>query len=156
MELKWLEDFVSLARTGSFSRSAEERHVTQSAFSRRIQALETWLGVALIDRSTYPTTQTAAGREFRETAEEAVRMLHGSRTALQASAMPSKQTVAVAALHTLALSFFPRWIRQIEAHAGPLASRLLPGDFHPCIQAVVEGGYDFLLTFHHPSVPVLL
>jgi DNA-binding transcriptional LysR family regulator len=56
MELKWLEDFASLARTGSFSRSAEERHVTQPAFSRRIQALETWLGVALIDRSTAPSS----------------------------------------------------------------------------------------------------
>ena len=56
MELKWLEDFLSLARTGNFSRSAEERHVTQSAFSRRIQALELWLGVSLIDRSNYPTT----------------------------------------------------------------------------------------------------
>ncbi|WP_336489643.1 LysR family transcriptional regulator [Methylobacterium nigriterrae] len=156
MELKWLEDFASLARTGSFSRSAEERHVTQSAFSRRIQALETWLGVSLIDRSTYPTTLTVAGREFRETAEEAVRMLHGSRAALQASGRPSKQTVAIAALHTLALTFFPRWFRQIEAQTGPLGSRLLPDDFHNCIQAIVEGGYDFLLTFHHPSVPILL
>ena len=33
MELKWLEDFLSLAQTRSFSRSAEARHVTQSAFS---------------------------------------------------------------------------------------------------------------------------
>jgi DNA-binding transcriptional LysR family regulator len=156
MELKWLEDFVSLARTGNFSRSAEERHVTQSAFSRRIQALETWLGVALIDRSTYPTTLTAAGRAFRETAEEAVRMLHGSRAELQASARPGQRHVAVAALHTLALTFFPRWFRRIEAQAGPLSSRLLPDDFHACLQAIVEGGYDFLLTFHHPSVPILL
>ncbi|GJD59194.1 LysR family transcriptional regulator [Methylobacterium dankookense] len=156
MELKWLEDFVSLARTGNFSRSAEERHVTQSAFSRRIQALETWLGVALIDRSTYPTSLTAAGRAFRETAEEAVRMLHGSRAALQASARPGQRHVAVAALHTLALTFFPRWFRRIEAQAGPLSSRLLPDDFHACLQAIVEGGYDFLLTFHHPSVPILL
>src|SRR5919202_6874859 len=134
MELKWLEDFASLARTGSFSRSAEERHVTQSAFSRRIQALEGWLGVPLIDRSTYPTTLTAAGREFRETAEEVVRMLHGSRTALQASTRPGKQTVAVAALHTLALTFFPRWFRQLEGRTGPLGSRLLSDDFHNCIQ----------------------
>jgi len=156
MELKWLEDFVSLARTGSFSRSAEERHVTQSAFSRRIQALETWLGVSLIDRSTYPTTLTAAGREFRETAEEAVRMLHSSRTALQASVGTSKGLVSVAALHTLALTFFPRWFRQIEARTGSLGSRLLPDDFHNCIQAAAEGGYDFLLTFYHPSVPILL
>jgi DNA-binding transcriptional LysR family regulator len=156
MELKWLEDFASLARTGSFSRSAEERHVTQSAFSRRIRALEGWLGVPLVDRSTYPTTLTAAGRDFRETADEAVRMLHASRAALQASARPNHQAVAFAALHTLALAFFPRWFRQIETRTGPLGSRLLSDDFHSCLQAVVEGGYDFLLAFHHPSVPVLL
>ena len=156
MELKWLEDFASLARTGNFSRSAEERHVTQSAFSRRIRALETWLGVALIDRSTYPATLTAAGHEFRETAEEAVRMLHGTRAVLQARASPSRQAVAVAALHTLALTFFPRWFRQIETLTGPLGSRLLSDDFQTCIRALAEDGYDFLLVFHHPSVPVPL
>ncbi|MEY4693808.1 MAG: hypothetical protein RLZZ95_257, partial [Pseudomonadota bacterium] len=31
METKWLEDFVSLAETRSFSRSAQLRHVTQPA-----------------------------------------------------------------------------------------------------------------------------
>lgn len=156
MELKWLEDFASLARTGSFSRSAEQRHVTQSAFSRRIRALEAWLGVTLVDRSTYPTTLTAAGRDFRETAEETVRALHDSRAALQARARPSPRTVAVAALHTLALTFFPRWFRQIEGRTGPLGSRLLSDDHHACLQALAEGGYDFLLAFHHPGVPIPL
>ncbi len=156
MEVKWLEDFVSLAQTGNFSRSAVERNVTQSAFSRRIQALENWLGVSVVDRSTYPTTLTGAGREFRETAEEVLRMLHGSRANLQAFAKPNRQTVAVAALHTLALTFFPKWFRDIETDVGAINSRLLPNNFHNCIQALVEGGYDFLLTFYHPSVPILL
>ncbi len=39
MELKWLEDFASLAETRSFSRSAELRHVPPPAVSRRIHAL---------------------------------------------------------------------------------------------------------------------
>ena len=52
MELKWLEDFVSLAETLNFSRSADERSVTQPAFSRRIRSLETWLGADLDDRRT--------------------------------------------------------------------------------------------------------
>ena len=159
MELKWLEDFASLARTGNFSRSAEERHVTQSAFSRRIKALEAWLGVALVDRSTYPTTLTPEGRLFRETAEEAIRLLQAGRSDLQARRAP-RHSVAVAALHTLALSFFPAWFRTVTEAAGPLGrnlgSRLLPDDFHACMQALVEGGYDFLLTFHHPGVPILL
>jgi DNA-binding transcriptional LysR family regulator len=156
MELKWLEDFLSLARTRSFSRSAEERHVTQSAFSRRIQALELWLGVSLIDRSSYPTALTAEGRQFLETAEETVRMLHASRLNLQASTRPSAQVVAIAALHTLSLRFFPRWFRSIEQQVGQIGSRLLPDDFHNCLQAIVEGSYDFLLTFHHPNVPIFL
>ena len=63
MELKWIEDFLSLAETRSFSRSAEIRAVTQSAFSRRIRSLEVWLGTALLDRSTYPITLTADGRQ---------------------------------------------------------------------------------------------
>ncbi|KQP33043.1 LysR family transcriptional regulator [Methylobacterium sp. Leaf100] len=156
MELKWLEDFLSLAETRSFSRSAEARHVTQSAFSRRIQALELWLGVGLIDRSTYPTTLTPAGRRFRETAEETVRMLQASRVDLRAGTGSGGPVVSVAALHTLSLAFFPAWFRAIEARTGPIGTRLLPDDFHNCLQAIAEGGYDFLLTFHHPSVPILL
>ncbi|WP_202905556.1 LysR family transcriptional regulator [Cypionkella psychrotolerans] len=41
MELKWLEDFVTLADCSSFSRAAEMRNITQPAFSRRIKQLET-------------------------------------------------------------------------------------------------------------------
>ena len=40
MDHKWLEDFIALARERSFSRAAEQRHVTQPQFSRRIRALE--------------------------------------------------------------------------------------------------------------------
>jgi hypothetical protein len=53
METKWLEDFVSLAETRSFSRSAQLRHVTQLAFSRRIQSLE---GLAVPIWLTAPPT----------------------------------------------------------------------------------------------------
>ena len=74
MEIKWLEDFLTVASTGSFSKAAEQRNVTQPAFSRRIKSLELWLGTDLIDRSTYPTKLTKNGLAFRETAEEAVAM----------------------------------------------------------------------------------
>ncbi|CAA2156898.1 HTH-type transcriptional regulator YjiE [Methylobacterium brachiatum] len=156
MELKWLEDFLSLARTGSFSRSAVERHVTQPAFGRRIRALEGWLGVPLIDRSTYPTALTPEGLLFRETAQETVRLLYEGRAALRARTRPAARAVSVAALHTLALTVFPGWYREIEARTGPLGSRLLPGDFHACVQALAEGSHDLLLTYHHPGVPIPL
>ena len=40
MNLSWLDDFLTLAAVGNFSRAAAERHMTQPAFSRRIMALE--------------------------------------------------------------------------------------------------------------------
>ena len=80
MDTKWLEDFVSLAETRSFSRSAQLRHVTQSAFSRRIQSLEAWAGVQLVDRSAYPTRLTLAGATFYVQAQEILLSLQSSRT----------------------------------------------------------------------------
>ena len=143
MELKWIEDFLSLAETRSFSRSAEERHVTQSAFSRRIRSLEVWLGTVLLDRSTYPITLTADGRQFLETAEEVLRLLTLSRAEFrtrseQRSSLPQ---VTITALHSLCLSFLPGWLGTIRAAVGPMGSRVLPENFNICLQALVEGGY---------------
>ena len=61
LETKWLEDFVALAATRSFSQAAQRRFVTQPAFSRRIRSLEEALGLQLINRSRTPIELTEAG-----------------------------------------------------------------------------------------------
>ncbi len=50
MNLRHLEHWLALADTGSFSRAADKLHITQSALSRSIQALEDELGGPLVDR----------------------------------------------------------------------------------------------------------
>ena len=72
MNVLWLEDFVALAHHGGFSRAADARHVTQPAFSRRIRALERWLGVELVDRDRQPIVLTTAGAWFVAVAREAL------------------------------------------------------------------------------------
>ena len=79
MELNWLEDFLALAERRNFSRAAEARHVTQPAFSRRIQALETWIGTPLVVRSTQGVVLNAAGEYVREHAAALTRDLHQIR-----------------------------------------------------------------------------
>ena len=83
METKWLEDFVSLAETRSFSRSAQLRHVTQPAFSRRIQSLEAWAGTDLVDRSSYPTQLTPAGHTLYAQALGLLQALQNTRALLR-------------------------------------------------------------------------
>lgn len=156
MELKWLEDFLSLAETGSFSRSAEQRHVTQSAFSRRIRALEAWLGVAVVDRSTYPTRLTAAGEAFKGPAADLVSRLHAARTLARGQQPAAGDALVFAVPHTLAFAFFPAWLGRLKRTFGEVPTRLMAGNVHDVVTTLVEGGCDLLLCYHHPSHPVWL
>ncbi|GAB3548231.1 LysR substrate-binding domain-containing protein [Noviherbaspirillum agri] len=156
METKWLEDFISLAETRSFSRSAELRHVTQPAFSRRIQSLEAWLGADLIDRTSYPTRLTPAGEVFYEQALEMLGQINNARALLRGKLPAAKTTVDFAVPHTLSLTFMPKWLAQMESGFGPLHTRLIALNVHDAVMTMVEGGCDLLLCYHHPRQPVQL
>lgn len=54
MRLEWIEDTLAIIRTGSLNRAAEQRHLSQPAFSRRIRSIEDYVGIELLDRSRKP------------------------------------------------------------------------------------------------------
>ena len=72
MTLVQLRHLLSLARTGSFSRSAAALFITQPALSRSIGALEAELGQRLFDRVGRKSELTPFGREMAERANELV------------------------------------------------------------------------------------
>ncbi|HVK94764.1 MAG TPA: LysR family transcriptional regulator [Noviherbaspirillum sp.] len=156
METKWLEDFISLAETRSFSRSAELRHVTQPAFSRRIQSLEAWLGADLIDRTSYPTRLTAAGEVFYEQALEMLSQVNNARALMRGKRPTAHITVDFAVPHTLSLTYMPKWMTELESGFGTLNTRLMALNVHDAVMTMVEGGCDLLLCYHHPRQPVQL
>jgi LysR family transcriptional regulator, hypochlorite-specific transcription factor HypT len=156
MESKWLEDFLSLAETNSFSKSAQLRHVTQPAFSRRIQALETWLGADLIDRTAYPTQLTRAGEVFRPQALEILGQLNTTRVMLRGQSGKNTAVLDFALPHTLSLTFFPSWLTQIEKSFGVFQSRLTATNVHDAASRLADGHCDFLMAYHHPSQPLQL
>ena len=156
METKWLEDFVSLAETRSFSRSAQLRHVTQPAFSRRIQSLEAWAGADLVDRSSYPTTLTPAGETLYAQALELLQSLHNARAMLRGHGAAAQDVVEFAVPHTLAFTFFPAWVADWRAHFRPIKSRLSALNVHDAVLRLVEGGCDLLIAYHHAAQPLQL
>ena len=156
METKWLEDFVSLAETRSFSRSAQLRHVTQPAFSRRIQALEAWAGADLVDRSSYPTRLTPAGQTLYAQALEILSALQATRGMLREQAAAGQDVIEFAAPHTLAFTFFPAWIASLREDFGTIKSRLQALNVHDAVMQLVEGGCDLLMAYHHDSQPLPL
>lgn len=156
METKWLEDFVSLAETRSFSRSAQLRHVTQPAFSRRIQALEAWAGTDLVDRSSYPTRLTPAGETLYAQSLEMLQALQSTRAMLRGHSAAAQDVIEFAVPHTLAFTFFPAWVSSLREKFGPIKSRLIALNVHDAVMRLVEGGCDLLIAYHHASQPFQL
>jgi DNA-binding transcriptional LysR family regulator len=156
METKWLEDFVSLAETRSFSRSAQLRHVTQPAFSRRIQSLEAWAGTDLVDRSSYPTRLTPAGETLYGQSLEMLQSLQSTRAALRGHSAAGQDFIEFAVPHTLAFTFFPAWVSSLREPFGSIKSRLIALNVHDAVMRLVEGSCDLLIAYHHASQPFQL
>ncbi len=156
LESKWLDDFVLLANTRSFSKAAAKRFVTQPAFSRRIRSLEAALGLTLVDRSHTPIELTAAGQLFLITARnlteqlsEAVRHLHNL------DGQPG-EVLQIAAAHSLTLGFFPEWVARLRREGLPLHTRLVAGNVSEAVHSLREGACDLILAYYDPDASLQL
>ncbi|GAA3924341.1 LysR substrate-binding domain-containing protein [Litoribacillus peritrichatus] len=146
IETKWLEDFLSLAATQNFSKAAEERHVTQPAFSRRIRALETAIGCHLVDRNHTPVQLTAEGQLFKISASNTLDQLNASIDHIQALSA-RHQVVDFAVSHTLSLSFFPSFIQSLQSELSNTHTRQLVANVDDSFQALKNGICDFLIAY---------
>ncbi len=62
--IRQIRYFQSVVRNNSFSEAAEECHISQSAISQQIQALERELGFPLLERKNRKFALTCAGEYF--------------------------------------------------------------------------------------------
>jgi len=96
--------FAAAARHQSFSRAAEELHVSHSAVSRHIKLLEERLGVLLFERRTRQSLLTPAGQTFYEQVGMALAQIANAATALTRGASLRKVRINVRP------SFAVRWL----------------------------------------------
>ncbi|EPC04364.1 LysR family transcriptional regulator [Litchfieldella anticariensis FP35 = DSM 16096] len=155
LETKWLEDFVALANTRSFSASARQRHVTQPAFSRRIRSLEQAVGVTLVDRSTTPVGLTPEGQLFLVTARNLVEQLSECLGHLRGLSM-ANEALDIVAAHSLALAFYPQWISRLQQGLGELPTRLVAMNVGDAIHVLREGNCDLMLGYYDPYASMQL
>lgn len=58
MRIEYLREYVRLAQTLSFTKTADEFYITQPTLSKHVQLMERELGASLLVRSTHETTLT--------------------------------------------------------------------------------------------------
>lgn len=148
-----MQDFLALVRAGNFSRAAAERHVTQSAFSRRIQALEEWVGAPLFDRTAQPIELTPAGQRLLPIAVTCVEPLLDFRAAMRSSARTSTPTVNFLMPTPCSAGVFPTLLARLNRELGPLICRGAVRPIDEVAERYGAGDSDLALSYRHPSLP---
>jgi len=150
MNFLWLNDFKALAASGSFSRAADERSVTQPAFSRRVRALEEWLGVELFDRRSQPAKLTVTGEWFSDIADELLERVAALPGEAQAVSEAHSTTLRIASTHALSFTFLPRWLRTLETRTTVGPVQLMSDVLQRCEALIQQGKVQFVLCHAHP------
>jgi DNA-binding transcriptional LysR family regulator len=147
MELKWLEDYLALVDSGNFTLAADVRNLSQPAFSRRIQALEAWLGVTLIDRSKKPFRFTAVAREHEATFRSLVNAIYQSKNRIKYS-VRDQHTLSVATQHSLLVTpFLPRFLEKLSSSLVNLNYSIVSENMDTCVSMFLKGAIDMLVIY---------
>ena len=153
---KWLEDFIALARERSFSRAALTRHVTQPQFSRRIRALELWLGADVVNRANVPLTLTDAGEQLLPVARNTTTALADLQGRIN-SAQRGGDWVVLATGRTLSRTWVPLWVQALRRTMGAsIKLRLITGSINDAVIALEQGHADFMLSYSHPRLQLAI
>jgi len=153
MDTRWFQDFVTLAEVRNFTRAAEIRNVSQAAFSRRIQALEQWVGAKLIDRTAFPTQMTVAGERFRAVAISLLGQISDAKAEI--GDVPSRNHLRIAMPYALATTRLPEWWASWSTDAS-MSCSVEVGNVHDTVTALSSGSVDLLICFHQATHPVQL
>ncbi len=140
----------------SFSRAAEERHVSQPAFSRRIRALEDAVGVKLINRQTLPLSLTPAGEVFLSEAKIILSTYSGAIERCQAVEAAGNNVIRFASPQSLYMTHFKTRIAPM-VQDGELDIDLNSTSWgaDQFVSALQQGYCDVILTYWHDSMSFL-
>lgn len=144
MELQWIDDFLALCQTRNFTRAAKVRCTTQSAYSRRVQRLEEWLGAPLFYRESRPISLTPAGEEFLTRAHRLREDIFDIRRAVLSTSSHFKKTLRIYTTNTLASTFLSSWLIKNKLENYSLIVASIAG----CLEALKRKHADMSLIPH--------
>ena len=114
MELRHLRYFAAVAAHGSFSRAANQLHLTQPALSRQVKSLEDEIGTALIVRGQNAISLTAAGEAFYEEAKDILARVDVAVRRIKTR--PPGEKLRIGYVHSLTAGIMPRVVERFQSY----------------------------------------
>jgi DNA-binding transcriptional LysR family regulator len=113
MRLEWIEDILAVVKEGALNRAAEQRYLTQPAFSRRIRSIEEYLGVELIDRTHKPAQLRPEILEQQERLENLAFELRDLLNDLRQQDRKRDNRIVVASQHGVTATVVPMVLKRL-------------------------------------------
>ena len=146
-DLNDLLAFRAVAELSNFRKAAESVHLSQPAFSRRIDKLEQALGVRLLERTTRRVTLTAVGRDFERKVRELLDELDNTLLGIRGVAATRMGEVTVACVPSTVYYYLSEVIRRYHEQAPKVRVKVLDAGANDVLAAVSRGEADFGLNF---------
>ncbi len=146
LDSRRLQQFCVLARTGSFTQTARELHLTQSGISHSMKALEHEAGCRLLDRLGKKVVLTQAGEQLLQHAEKILAEMAAAHDSLSALGKWGKGRLRLGASTTACQHLIPPVLREFKESFPDHVINLEPGDTPALVDALLKHRIDLALT----------
>lgn len=152
MDTANLVAFLAVVATGSFSRAAEQLHLTQPAISKRISSLEQQLDCKLFDRIGRHIGLTEAGLALRPRALDIIDALEDTRRALSNLSSSVQGRVSMATSHHIGLHRLPPVLREFTHSYPQVAMDIQFLDSEVAYEKVLHGDIELAVITLAPNI----
>lgn len=154
MRSDWIDDLIALADADSLTEAAARRNVTQPAFSRRVRAIEDFLGAPVIDRARRPARVVP---DLAERIEE-LRGLSDGISRLRArlgARREGARRLVIAAQHALAIAVLPRALPRVAQALPGAQIRLRTANRDQCRALLLTREVAMALVMETDGLPIV-
>ena len=136
LDSRQLRAFSILARTGSFTETAKQLHLSQSAISHAMKALEQEIGCRLLDRMGKTVALTQAGEQLLMHAQKILQEMEAARSQLGRLGKWGSSRLRIGASTTACQHVLPGVLREFKESFPACAISIEPGDTPQMIDAL--------------------
>ncbi len=151
LDSRQLNMFTILAKTGSFTRAADELHLSQSAVSHAIKALESDVGCLLFDRAGKKATLTQAGEQLLKRTENILRQMEEARQELQGLSRWGRGRLRIGATLAVCQYILPSIMREFRESFPHCDVSVVPGDTPEVLHLLQERQLDLCFSLEPPK-----
>jgi LysR family transcriptional regulator, regulator for metE and metH len=149
LELRHLRTLAALHETGSVSRAAKRVHLTQSALSHQIKALQTHYGLSIVQRRGQTVELTDAGRHLVSLAGKVLEDIQETERSLATMSQQATGSLRIALECHTCFDWLMPLMDAFRQHWPEVELDLVSGFHSDPVKLLEEGGADVVIGSEH-------